>query len=182
MEFVVSLEWRQEAVRNSDGVGQPSYTVTVYRPGAVVRQADSGVTTILLHTTDLANSFSVGDKILINPGAAQVYSGINTVLTVNSNGIVMDGGSFTVALGDVIFSLGPDGGSAAPDFDGSDINLYQRPNSVLPTITEARVTADSLGNYEYWTDSTRVWELIRDTDGTVSGVVREVPTVTVPDS
>ena len=133
-------------VNGSDGkpTWGASYEVTVYPVGGEVSSATSG-TTINLYA---GHSFKPNDKFLRNPGTDDEFSG--AVSSVTATTIVM-GTSFTVAVGDQLVNLGPDGGTTTPNYDGSPVPIYADPTGSTTALTNSTITADStLGTYEYY--------------------------------
>ena len=121
-----------------------SYTVTAYPVGAVATSSSSGSTL----TVAAGHSFVAGDKILIGPGSANTFSGVNVVDSVSATSIVMDGGSYAVSVGDKIVNLGPDIGTASPNYDASPMGIYTDPAGST-AASNATVTASSAGEYSW---------------------------------
>lgn len=145
------------------------YTVSALAKGSNAIASSSGSTI----TIAPGHGFQVGDKIAIwNGSALSGYSGINTVATANAGSIVMSGGAYTVAVGDVIINFGSDTGTTAPNLDAGDVAMYSDANVATQVYS---VTTDAGGTYSYWWYSPLfpIWEIIRS-GSTVVGVIQDI--------
>ena len=163
-------------IRLSDGLYAPgaSYTVAVYPVGGVVR-ANMGSPS---HTIplDTGHGFSIGDKFVRNPTSDNEYSDTDFVIGVSATGISMSSGgaaTYQFSTGDVLFNVKDDNGSGTPNFDDSDVLIYSDMDGTN-IVTGKTVTCDAQGGYEYWSKTNRVWELIRDADGNIAAVVKDI--------
>lgn len=146
------------SVNSAPGFGA-SYTVTAYEVGAVASANSSGATI----TVNSGHGFAEGDKILVNPGTDDTFSGTDTVQSTTSTTVVM-GQSYSISSGDQIVNLGPDTGVASPNYDGSGYTVYSDMDGGT-SISNSQVTCNAQGSYEYWHYGFAIWELVRDSDG-----------------
>jgi len=144
-----------------------SYTVLALPVGAVASAASSGTTA----TVDAGHGFAVGDLVLIFRGTTNTFVN-EAIASVTGTTIVWTAATPTVALGNLMCNLGPDPGSGgSPDYDASPMVIYSDSDGST-AITNSTVTTDTTGNYSYYSNGDgRNWELIRDSGGTVAGVV-----------
>jgi len=145
------------------------YTVSALAKGAQATAVSTGSTI----TIAPGHGFTVGDKIAVwHSSALAGYSGVNTVATANATSIVMTGGAYSVAVGDLIINFGADTGTSAPNLDGGDVAMYS--DATVQTQVYS-VTTGTNGDYAYWyyTPLFPIWEIIR-TGSTVIGVVQDV--------
>lgn len=159
------LNYRQNSVFNtSASYLQPAsgYSVTAYEVGAVA-SASTSTRTIQVYP---GHGFAVNDKVLVNPGTTNRYSGTVRVVGVTSTTVVMQIAIGSISTGDVLFNLGPDNGSSTPNYNASPIAIYSDPDGTN-TITNSTVSTASDGEYEYWHKSPKIWELVRNASGTV---------------
>jgi hypothetical protein len=145
------------------------YRVYVVPAGGVASGAPSG-TTINLYR---GHGFKTGDKIAVYSIANNTftYSGVNTVSSRTSTTIVMSGGTYTVAAGDIIVNLGPDTGVSAPALDGSPFDTHQTPD--LSDSATRYVTTGDDGEYGWYGVGARAWELV--VSGTTLIEIRRAP-------
>jgi len=162
------LVHRENSLLPSSG-GDPSfgaaYSVTAYPVGARASAASSGTTA----TVDAGHSFRVGDNALIRPGSSNVFTAAVTAVTATT--ITWGIESYPIFAGDLLVNLGPDTGTSIPNYDASSMALYSDGDGTT-SITKSTVTCSSVGEYSYWHKGDgRFWELLRDGDGDVVGVV-----------
>lgn len=141
------------------------YFVTAYREGGIVQTAGAA-STITLHSGQGAH-FAADDWVLImTPGAD--YSTVDPVFqkvtSISSDTLTMGVSNITTNVGDIIVNLGGDGGSGAPDYDGSGATIWSDPG-VVTEITDQTLTTNNQGGYEYWHSEDGIWELVRDASG-----------------
>lgn len=154
----MSLFYRKSTVlkANSSDSTRPdfasSYTVTVYPPGAFADGAQSGVSAVTVHA---GHGVTASDKILV--GGTNFYD----VDSVTATTITVSSGTVTVTDGQVIVNLGADGGSSAPDWDGSTVDIFSAPDEGGSAISNSSVSTSATGEYEYWTTTPYIWELVR---------------------
>jgi parallel beta-helix repeat protein len=142
--------------------------VVVYRPGGVAEAASTGIFISL----DTGHYFGAGDKFLLNPGSDDTFTGLDTVQSTSTSGILMNQ-SYTIAKGDILLNLGADTGTASPNYDASPLTIYSDMDGG-DTITDSTITADSLGEYKYWHDGREVlWELLRNSAGSPQDVITD---------
>src|SRR3972149_3043842 len=110
-----------------------SYTVTTYPVGAVASANSSGVTA----TVDAGHSFRVNDKALIDPGGDNTFTVAVTAVTATT--ITFGISSFSITTSDRLANLGPDTGTAAPNYDASPMKVYSDADGST-AIANARVT------------------------------------------
>ena len=162
------LVHRENSLLPSSG-GDPAfgaaYSVMACPVGARASQASSGLTI----TVDSGHSFRALDKCLIRPGSDNVFTA--AISSVTTTTIVFAAESYSVSAGDLIVNMGPDTGTTVPFYDGSPMGIYSDADGGT-AITYATVTCSSVGEYSYYHNGDgRFWELLRDGDGDVSGVV-----------
>ena len=136
-----------------------AYTVCACEVGAIAAAASSGTSV----TVDAGHGFAANDYMLLNPGADNddgydafvlVQVAAATTLTIAS--------SVSIAVGDVLFNLGPDGAAGGtPNYDGSGVTIYSDMGGG-DTVSNSVVTASSLGVYSYWHKGGDIWEVIRN--------------------
>jgi len=168
----MSFYHRSDVVFVNDANGDPdwgaSYTVTVYPVGAVASAGSAAK----VATVDAGHSFSIGDKVGVWDGStftfvAEALTGVaQTTLTWTTTNVA-------ISAGDNLVNLGPDTSSTGTaNFDGSRVFIYSDADGSTK-VSNAKVTADStLGSYDYYyRGDGAVWEVIRDSTGTVQSVV-----------
>jgi len=162
---------RQNNVLLTDSDGNPdfaaSYTVLACPVGAVAAAASSGSTA----TVDAGHGFAAADKALIWDGTTATFVA-EAVNAVTATTIVWSSATPTIAKTNLLVNLGPDSASGStPAYDASPMAIYTDMDGG-DAVTNSLLTCDTTGNYDYWTRGDgRNWELIRDTSGTVAGVV-----------
>lgn len=153
---IVNSNWRPDA----------SSTVTVYAPGAVVSATASNSATV---TVRAGHGFAANDYLFKNTDVTATFqvTGIAaTTLTVSPN--------ITASVDDVLTNVGADTyTSNTLDWDGSPISIYTESSFASSAITNARVTANSDGEYSYHMKGDgRAWEVIRNSSGTFIDVIQ----------
>ena len=139
------------------------YTVVVGEAGATATANSIGS----LIAVDAGHGFEAGDKIFnVTTG---VY--IAEALDATSATLLSYASAFpNLSAGDQLFNLGPDSsGGSTPSYDAMGVTLYS--DTDAGTVLANPITCDSLGNYRYYYTAIGFWELLRDTSGTVVGVV-----------
>lgn len=162
---------RQNNVLKTSAANLPdfagSYTVTALPVGAVAAAASAGTTA----TVDNGHGFRAGDKVLIYDGTTATYVA-EALASVTGTTLVWSSATPTIANGNLLCNLGPDSGAGStPAYTASPMFIFSDAAGD-DAITNSRVTTDASGNYDYYTAGDgRNWELIRDSGGTVAGVV-----------
>ena len=162
---------RQNNVLLTDSDGNPdfaaSYTVIALPHGAIASAASSGTTA----TVDTGHGFAAGDKVLVYDGTTATFVA-EAISSVTATTLVWAAATPTIANTDRLCNLGPDTASGStPAFDASPMFVYTD-SAGADVITNSLITCDTTGNYDYWSFGDGLnWELIRDTSGTVAGVV-----------
>lgn len=142
-----------------------SYTVRVYHPGTYVSGNFTSQTTINHETR--VSGITTGNKVIFGTDATTfrtVQSSTTTSITLDSAVTALDATR--------IIDLGSDTGTTTPSYNGSPASIYS--DSEL-TSSVSSVTVASNGEYEYWTTSPSVWEVVRTSTGTLTEIIDEVP-------
>lgn len=172
---MANLAYRRESVARLLGsVLAPgaSYTVTAYPAGAQVSGNQSG-TTITVRAGHYI-PYGGTDVVAIRPGSpATIVSGTFQLASSATATTVVFPSSVTVVDGDLIVPLGSDTGTTTPLWDGSAAEIYTD-MAGGSSITSSRVTANASGEYEYWSLRRAVWEIVRDSSGTLQDIVPSV--------
>lgn len=172
---MANLAYRRESVARLLGsVLAPgaSYTVTAYPAGAQVSGNQSG-TTITVRAGHYI-PYGGTDVVAIRPGSpATIVSGTFQAASSATATTVVFPSSVTVVDGDLIVPLGSDTGTSTPLWDGSAALIYTDMNSGS-AISSSRVTCNTSGEYEYWSLRRAVWEIVRDSSGTLQDIVPSV--------
>lgn len=134
------------------------YDVTAYALGAITNGIQIGASAIMVHE---GHGF-VADEFLMVRTDPTLF---RKVASVTATHLTLDSGPLSVGDDWELLNLGTDSGTTSPHYDGSTVTIYRDSNADT-FITNSRVTADSVGKYDYWVNRTTVWELIRDGDGT----------------
>ena len=141
-----------------------SYDVTGYEVGAVAYGAQSATSSV---TVRAGHGFAANDFAMVGIDTTKFFK----IGSVTNTELLLDSGAVTVADGDFISNLGLDTGTSIPNYDGSQVSIYDEPSGVATAISNSRVTCDSEGGYGYWHDVDQVWELVRDSSGTPVEVI-----------
>jgi hypothetical protein len=139
-----------------------SYSVNVYRPGG---QVVSGTAPI---TVRPGHGIVAGENIIVGTdGTAMraVTATTGTVITYTTSGV----GTLTTGVGSLLVNLGKDSSatsSSSREFDGASLStpaltIYSDMDGATTPITNALLTTNSDGEYEYWHDGTEKWEVVR---------------------
>lgn len=145
-----------------------SYTVRAYRAGAVVSATSADSTPPVYE----GHAFSINDKAIIIR-AGTIVTTIRTVTAVDP--LTFSSSIAGLSEGDIIINLGADTGSGTtPNYDGSPISIYNRPDDSSPVITSSVVTASATGDYEYFhAGRETIWELVFTDAGTPTSLYRD---------
>lgn len=150
--------FRQDTVLNKVGSHfdpGASFTVTVYRPGAVCTLFNSGAATV---TVAPGHGFAVGDVMMVGLTAVyRVLTGVTATTLSWSSGT-------SISQGTKLVNLGPDplpGG--VPAWTASTATIYSYPGS--SAITAASVVSSAKGEYEFYRTPDELWELTRNSAG-----------------
>jgi hypothetical protein len=84
---------------------------------------------------------SYGDDNVWTPASSKIAK----VTAVSSNTLTIDGSGLTVAVGDYALNIGADTGGTSPNFDGSDITLYDDPAGTTASTLDYLLTGSSAG-------------------------------------
>ena len=146
-----------------------NFTVTALPVGGVARLASNGTTTGFV---DLNHGFKATDKVLIFDNNTATFIN-DPIASVTNNTIVWTTATPTYSKYALFCNLGPDPGTGGtPDYDSSPMYIWEDSDGADTPLTNSLVTCDGDGNYDYWTAGDgRSWELIRDTNGDVQGVI-----------
>ena len=174
---MANLAYRRESIQRILGsvlAPAASYTVTVYPAGAQVSGNQSG-TTITVRAGHYI-PYGGTDVVVIRPSSSPpaIVSGTFQAASSATATTVVFSSSVTVVDGDLIVPLGADTGSTSPAWDGSAAAIYTDMAGGSTAISSSLVTANSSGEYEYYSLRRAVWEVIRDTGGTVADIVQSV--------
>jgi hypothetical protein len=147
------------------------YSVTVLPVGAQVSGTPSGH----IIPVRAGHGFAAGDKFMLSDGTR--YSGNDSVQSVTATTISMivpsTGSTAGLVAGNILINLGPDTGVAAPNYKYSPVAIYSDMDGTTPvggTVGStgwSTVTTGSDGEYGYWCGARMVWELVRNSSGTV---------------
>ena len=128
----------------ASGTGDPDfasgYSVQALEVGAQVASGSSGTTI----TVRAGHGFAAGDKYMKSLDVL-TYSGTNTVQSVTSTTVVVQA-AYSVSAGDLLINLGPDTGTASPNYDGNGVTVYTDMDYTT-TATKATVTTGSTGQH-----------------------------------
>jgi hypothetical protein len=167
---MANLALRKDVIlaKNAAGVFVPGvgYQVSAFEVGAIAAAISSGA----VATVDSGHGFAALDKMLLNPGSSNAL-GYDAYVLVNSvtSTTITFASSVSIAVGDVLFNLGPDTGSTAPNYDASGFPIYSDMDGGTAIASET-VTADANGVFRFWYQGL-YWELIRNSAGKPVGVV-----------
>ena len=156
-------------ITNSTLTPASTWTVTAYEVGAQVVTVGASTTP----TVRSGHGFATNDLCLIRPGDATDGNIFRTVSGVAGDVLTISGAAVTYAAGDLMCNLGADTGSGTPSFDGSPLSTFSDMDGTT-AITEARVTTGTDGEFEYWHRIPEIWELVRNSSGTVVELVKDV--------
>ena len=84
------------------------------------------------------HSLIATDKLLLNPGASQVFSEAISSVDHSAGTITMPN-ALSVTAGDVLFNLGPDTGTTVPLYDAIPGRIYSDPDGGT-AITSNKIT------------------------------------------
>jgi hypothetical protein len=135
--------------------GRKGLRVYPYQRGGRVETASTSTTIALDRSGDIA----VNDYIMVctkgSYGDDNVWTPVSTkiakVTAVSSDTLTIDGSGLSVAVGDYVLNLGADTGGTSPNFDGSDITLYDDPAGAAASANEYLLTGSSAG-FIGWTN------------------------------
>jgi hypothetical protein len=139
---------------NGDPDFGSSYSVQALEVGAQVASGSSGTTI----TVRSGHGFAAGDKYMKSLDVL-TYSGTNTVQSVTATTVVVQA-AYSVSAGDLLINLGPDTGTASPNYNGNGVTVYTDMD-YSTTATNATVTTGSTGRYTYYHKGIARWELVR---------------------
>lgn len=146
-----------------------SYKVLVLEVGGQAASASSG-TTLTLRSN---HGFAAADKLLLESSGAIAETSYRTVSSVSTNTLTLDS-ALSVAAGDKVINLGADTGTTAPNYDASGVTIYADMAGEGSAVTNSTVTCDAYGFYEYWTQTTELWELVLDSSSSPVSVICDV--------
>ena len=161
---------RQNNVLKTAASGSPafaaSYTVNVLPVGAVAVSFAGNTATV-----DGGHGFAAGDKVLVFDGTTATFVA-QVLSSVTATTLVWSSATPTIALGNLLCNLGPDTASGStPTYDASPMKTYSDADGGT-AITNSKITCSATGEYDYYFEGDgRCWELVRDSSGTVAGVV-----------
>lgn len=129
--------------------GRKGLRVYPYQRGGVVKTASSSTTITLHDSGDIAaddyvmvcTAGSYGEDNVWTPALSKVAK----VTAVASNVLTISGSGLTVAVGDYCLCLGADTGGTAPNFDASDLTLYDDPAGTTASSYDYLLTGSSSG-------------------------------------
>jgi hypothetical protein len=164
------MSWRRHNVLLVNSSSRPawgsSYTVNVFEPGAYVSGAQTLQT--FIPTQGINPIITLNNKVIFETDA----STFRQVTATSSSGIIVNQ-AVSVADNAAIVNLGADTGTTAPNYDGSPLSIYSDPD-LQTTLSNAKATSDSLGEYTYYTSVPTLWELIRTSAGTVTDLITDI--------
>jgi hypothetical protein len=142
-----------------------SYSVNVYRPGAQVT-SDAGGGTIVVRPGHGIVPF---ENIIVGTDATAMRAIVTTGTSTNSVAYTTTPGILTTGVGALLVNLGKDTSSTSSstrNFDGASastpaLTIYSDMDGATTPITNALLTTNSDGEYEYWHDGTEKWEVVR---------------------
>lgn len=146
-----------------------NWTVTAYEVGGQAASGSSG-TSVALRA---GHGFASSDKLLVESSGSINTATFRLIDSVSGDTLTLST-SLSVSAGDRLINLGPDTGTTSPNYDGSGITTYADMAGAGSAVTESRVTCNAAGFYDYWSNNTGVWELIRDSNGVPNTLLIDV--------